>query len=152
MVTFTVCSSNAPTMSTDCRNNPRRPKCDMRSWERAENGDVLYLLQGVSARGVAAAAASRCPGVVVAVLLADARPQILCEQRVVQRHGEHGEHHHGLHGDQRHAAPGRPPAGSVSLATATPAGDRCLARELIAADDPRRVQLVHVEQVITVDV
>lgn len=105
------------------------------------------LLQGVLVRGTAAAA-SRLLGAVVAEVLADARPQILCGQRVVQRHGEHGEDHHRLHGHQRQAAQTRPPGRSLRLVRATPGGVGCLRRELITADDPHRVRLVHVEPVL----
>lgn len=80
------------------------------------------LLQGVGR----AAAASGLLGAVVAEVLADARPQILCGQRVVQRHGEHGEDHHRFHGHQRQAAQTRPPGRSLRLVRATPAGVGCL--------------------------
>lgn len=110
-----------------------------------------YLLQGVTRQGPAAA--SGRPGAVVAEVLADARPQILDGKRIVQGHGEHGEEHHWLHRHRQRAAHPESrqweTAGqNFRLARATPAGNRCIRDghwRRIAAEDPCRVWLVHVE-------
>lgn len=62
---------------------------------------VDYLLKRVEGHG--AVAALRRLGAVVADVLADAVPQILCGQRHLQGPRKHGEEQHWLHGSQQRA-------------------------------------------------